>query len=296
MKKTYVFVFSLFMMLVPTLIFGQYTIPDSTVTVVVRTTDDNEFVGRVVSKIADKIVLRTANLGDVTIHRRLIKSLKPVDARKVSGGEFWSDIPLSSRYYFQGNGYGLRKNEGYYQNTWVFYNQLSYGITDNFSIGVGTVPLFLFSISSTPVWITPKVSLPVVKDKFNIGAGAFLGTVLGENTGGFGIVYGSATAGSRNKNVSFGLGYGFADGQWASSPTVSISGVARVSKKFALMTENYLLNAGSAEIGILSGGGRFILRRISIDAALIIPISDEFDGFIAAPWLGFSVPFGKGAE
>jgi hypothetical protein len=63
----------------------------------------------------------------------------------------------------------------------VLFNQGGYGVTNYFSIGAGILPVFLFGGGATPVWITPKFSIPVVIDKFNVGAGALAGTVLGES-------------------------------------------------------------------------------------------------------------------
>jgi len=48
-------------------------------------------------------------------------------------------------------------------------------------------------------------SIPVSKEKFNLGGGALLGTVLGAEETGFGILYGISTLGSKDKNVSLGL-------------------------------------------------------------------------------------------
>ena len=295
MKKSLLLCFWAFVLCLPAVSFGQKTTPDSTAQVVVRTTDDNEFVGYVVSETADAIVLRTASMGDVNIRRRNIRRLRPVGKGQIVNGEFWSENPHTTRYYFQSNGYGLREGEGYYQNTWVFYNQVSYGITDNFTLGVGMVPLFLFGADApTPVWLTPKISIPVVKDKFNIGTGAFIGTVLGDDGGGaFGIVYGNTTFGPRERNLTLGLGYGFAGGEWSNYPTLSLSGMARAGKKFAFISENYFLSAGSETVSIISVGGRFIGRKVSIDAALFSPIVPDQDFFFAFPWLGINVPFGK---
>ncbi|MCB9270107.1 MAG: hypothetical protein H6561_11110 [Lewinellaceae bacterium] len=74
----------------------------------------------------------------------------------------------SARYFFSPNGYGLHPGEAYYQNVWVLYNQVSFGITNNVSLGVGGAS-FPFGADATPVWMTPKVSVPVVRDKFQVG-------------------------------------------------------------------------------------------------------------------------------
>jgi hypothetical protein len=113
----------------------------------------------------------------------------------------------------------------------VLFNQVSVGITNNFSVGIGMVR-FSFCRAATPVWIAPKLSIPVKKDKFNLGAGALVATVIGEGEGGgFGILYGLATTGSRDNNLSLGLGYGYAGGDWADSPTISLSGMARTGAR-----------------------------------------------------------------
>ncbi len=172
---------------------------------------------------------------------------------------------------------------------------MSYGFTDNLTIGIGVVPLFLFGGTASPVWITPKVSIPVVKDQFNVGVGAFVGTVIGdnENSGGFGLIYGNTTFGPREKNITLGLGYGFAYGEWSQYPTFSVSGMSRVGKKFAFISENYFISAGGETVALLSAGGRFIGRKVSIDAALVAPFASEQDFFFAFPWLGINVPFSK---
>lgn len=298
MKKSYLFhylLLGLMLLCLPRFASAQDQPYDSTQQVVIHTTDDNEFVGFIVSESKDLIVLRTESLGNVNIQRRIVRSIKPVAKNQIVHGQFWSENPHTTRYYFQSNGYGLRKGEGYYQNTWILFNQVSYGFTDNLTIGVGLVPLFLFGASSSPVWITPKVSIPVVKDQFNVGVGAFVGTIIGDDqsSGGFGLVYGNTTFGPREKNVTLGLGYGFANGEWSQYPTFSVSGMSRAGKKFAFISENYFISAGGETVALLSAGGRFIGRKVSIDAALIAPFTPEQGAFYALPWLGINVPFGK---
>jgi len=159
------------------------------------------------------------------------------------------------------NGYGLKQGEGYYQNTWIMLNQVSYGATDYLTLGAGVVPLFLFAGSPTPFWITPKVAIPIVKDKVNLSAGMILGYVLGEDFG-FGIGYGAFTVGNRDSNLTLGAGWAYVDSQWAESPTLTLSGMTRVSRKTYLLTENYYIGTGYGSIGIISAGGRSVQKRL----------------------------------
>jgi len=154
-----------------------------------ETIDGNEYIGKIISIDAENIVLSTDQLGVITLRKSTIKSMTPVFGSQIKDGLLWFENPQSTRYFWQPNGYGLRKGEAYYQNVWIFFNQFSYGVTDNFLIGAGIVPLFLFAGTSTPVWITPKLSIPIVKDKFNVGVGGLMGTVIGEAESGFGLVY-----------------------------------------------------------------------------------------------------------
>jgi hypothetical protein len=196
----------------------------------------------------------------------------------------------SSRYFWSPNGYSLKKGEAYYQNIWVLYNQMGLGLSDHFSVGMGLMPLFLFAGAPTPVWITPKFSIPIVQDKFNLGVGALSGLVLGDNSIGFGIVYGLATYGSHDNNLTFGMGYGYADGSWARRPLLTLSGMARLGKKGYLMTENYILNFGSNAVIISVIGGRSLIRKAGLDYGLALPLNAGLSSFVAIPWLGITIP------
>jgi len=265
---------------------------DSTVRVVVRTTDDNEYIGYIVGQTQESVLLKTDNLGTIILQKRMIRSIQPIQKQQIVQGEYWYDNPYATRYFFGPNGYGLRKGEGYYQNAWIFFNQVSYGISKNFTLGAGLIPLFLFAGAPTPIWLTPKFSFPLQKDKVNLGVGGLFATVLGEDGGGsFGVAYGQLTLGPRDRNFNIGLGYGYAGNDWANTPTISLSAMYRTSKKFALLTENYIFDTGDENFVLLSFGGRFIGRRIAIDGGLFIPAVGDI--FIAIPWLGVNVPFGN---
>jgi hypothetical protein len=255
----------------------------------VKTTDGNEYIGYILEKNADKVILLTEALGPITLMQSAIKSIKEIKEGQMVNGQYWFENLQSTRHFWSPNGYGLKKGEAYYQNVWIFFNQFSAGITDNISIGVGTMPFFLFGGSSTPVWLLPKVSIPVVKDKLNIGAGALIGTLLGENSGGYGILYGVSTFGHRDGNVSVGIGYGYADGEMADRPIINLSVLKRVSARGYFISENYFIS----DVTLLSFGGRRLIRSVGLDFGLIIPIANDMDSFVAVPWLGLSVPFGE---
>lgn len=265
---------------------------NDTTLVNIETVDGNEFIGQIVSEDSLKIVVKTEKLGEISIFRSDIKRQEILEVQQIKEGKYWFPNPQSTRYLWSPNGYGLKQGEGYYQNIWVLWNQFAYGLSDNFSIGGGIIPLFLFGGTPTPVFITAKFSIPVVENKFNIGAGAIAGTILGEEETGFGILYGLSTFGTPDNNVTVGMGYGFAGGEWASSPMININGMFRVSSRGYFITENYYINAGGENVVLITLGGRSIIKKAALDYGLVIPIAD-IGQFVAIPWLGFTVPFGK---
>ena len=262
----------------------------------VETVDGNAYIGVILEQNTETIRIKTDKLGEISIPRGDVKRITPLTTIKTKDGTYWLDNPQATRYFWSPNGYSLKAGEGYYQNVWIMGNQAVYGITDYFSAGVGMIPLFLFAGAPTPAWITAKFSMPVVKDKVNLGAGALMGTMIGAEDEGnttFGILYGLATLGSKDKNLNIGLGWGFADGEIAKNPTVNINGMIRIGPKGYLMTENYIIGTPDETLVITMVGGRSIIKRIGLDYGLIFPFAQEMDGLLAIPWLGLSIPFGQ---
>lgn len=264
-----------------------------TTLVQVQTTDGNIFVGRITYEDSQKIKLATDRLGEITLARVDIVSIRPIKGSQLMAGTFWPENPQATRYFWSSNGYGLKKGEGYYQNVWVLFNQVNYGVTNNFSVGAGLVPLFLFAGTETPVWVTTKFSIPIQKDQVNLGAGALVGTITGEDGSSFALLYGVSTFGSRDKNLSVGLGYGVADGEFSNSPTISISGLIRTGPKGYILTDNYLFSVDNETTGFFSLGGRRMFKNAGLDYGLVVPISPDIEEFIAIPWLGITISFGN---
>ncbi|MDD4108531.1 MAG: hypothetical protein PHH93_07415 [Prolixibacteraceae bacterium] len=269
--------------------YGQES-RDTTKIYRIETKDGNTYTGTIIKENANTLIVKTEKLGELSIQQEDIKSRTEISDMQKKEGEYWLPNPQATRYFWAPNGYGLKKNEGWYQNIWILYNQLSYGFTDNFSCGVGLVPLFLFGGTATPVWIVPKFSIPVSKDKFNIGAGTLLSTVIGEETEIFGLLYGTATLGSRDKNFSFGMAYGFYGNEWADIPVFNLSGMVRTGPRGYFVTENYLISAEGETGVMISAGGRSIIRNIGLDYSLWIPVFPDMGTFIAFPFLGITVP------
>ncbi len=276
-------------------VMAQTQVPDSTQQYRIETIDGNEYIGLIVEQTNDLLVLKTERLGTITLRKADIKKMSVINVAQLKNGEYWFENPQSTRYFWQPNAYGLKKGEGYYQNVWILFNQVSIGITDNVSIGAGIVPLFLFAGASSPVWLTPKVSIPIKRDKVNVSAGALMGTILGEENANFGIAYSTVTFGTRDKNLSIGGGYGYAGGDWADSPTFTLSAMIRVGKRGYFLTENYYIGSAEEDLMLFFLGGRRMIKNSGIDFGILIP-SDTEGEVVAIPWLGVTFPLGQSQE
>jgi hypothetical protein len=257
----------------------------------VETKDGTTVVGTLVSETEAEVVLKTKELGTVTIKRADIKRMEDVGADRFQEGEYWFRNPQSTRYLFAPNALGLPKGDGYYQNTWILFNNVNYGVSDHFSMGGGTVPVFLFGASAIPIWFLPKVSVSTPRDNLHLAGGAVLGGVLGAGEDiGLGLVYGSATVGGRDRNATIGLGYGYTDGEFSDTPAINVSGMTRVSRTVYLLTENYFFPAVEGA-NLVSVGVRWAPENFAVDFALFRPLGPDIDGFVALPWLGVTIPF-----
>lgn len=259
--------------------------------------DGNEFYGTLQNETDTYVQLETETLGMITIQRKNIDLMELLAEATIKEGKVWLENLQATRYFWAPNGYGLAKGDGYYQNVWVLFNQASVGITDNFSIGGGLIPLFLFDFQEapTPVFIVPKFSFPIRKNKINVGGGAIAGTIIGgedfDGIGPFGIAYGVVTVGGKDMNGTLGVGYGFADGDFSKYPILTAGGMKRIGRRNYFLTENYFIKGEEFTAGLIALGGRTVWQRISLDYGLVIPVSDELESFVAIPWISFSVPF-----
>lgn len=251
--------------------------------VYVELLNGDDYEGFLLEQGSESLLIIDENGVEVRLDMLKIKSIEFERAATVKESHYNLQ---ASRYFFGPNALNMRRGEGYYQNNWVFLNQVSFGLSDRFTIGVGTIPLFIFGYGApTPIWITPKFSIPVVPDRINVAAGGLFGTITGGGINStFGIGYGSFTLGDHDRNINLSVGYGMADGEWSSYPTISLSGMARLSKKFYVITENYFI----FDTYLFSFGGRSIWSEVSLDYGFITSPS-EIEALI--PWLGITVPF-----
>jgi hypothetical protein len=211
----------------------------------------SSFVGKLIAQRENELDFMTKDLGRLTVQKANIRRLQLLTTSQALHG--WEPVGNGTRVFFAPTARPLRRGEGYVQNIDIFLLGANYGITDNVSLGVlvPVLPGFGFSVFA----LTPKVSFQV-QDKLHVGGGVLYAS---DFRSGGGVGYGVATYGSADNNITLGLGYGFASGDFSNSPVVVVGGATRISRRISLLNETYIYNEGLA--GLI--GLRIAAARIS---------------------------------
>jgi hypothetical protein len=248
---------------------------------------------------ADQVQAISQELGNLSISRANVKSLRYLP--EVAGGQagIQFDNPHPTRYFFGPSAIPLRKGERYYQNAYVLANSVQYGISDHFSMGGGAVIPFAF-------FITPKWGYQVAP-KWHLGYGMLAATsFIKDFNFGLAVGYGSATYGTREHNVTLNAGWGAVKQQdpnssyaWrgARRPMFTISAMTRISNRVMLVTENWLFSLREYDFqtetysmknrGVLTGGFRFMGEKNSFDFGVLIPAGEA----VAIPYIDYVFKF-----
>ncbi len=253
----------------------QSTPPDTVRPTVLELRDGTRLIGRVTGEWKDSLRLETARGVQLVLttdisHRRML-------ARGATLREdgIWH-ASQGSRLYFAPTGRMLDVGEGYASSHWIFLLSGTVGVAPAFTLGGGASLLPLDDFTDNLVFITPKVGV-VRRENLNVAVGAFAGATKSGSGTTAGLLYTVATFGPVDGSVSVGVGHGFVDGRFADRPVIMLGGEKRVSKRIALITENYGLP--KVDGVLLSYGLRFIGETLSADLAF----GTTTDG---GPWPG----------
>jgi hypothetical protein len=250
-----------------TITFAQNdAIADSTTRhVYIETTTGGTISGSVISEDESTVTVRDQAFGTIIVDRSTITKIEFRDQSHYREGQFWYANPAATRYLFGPTAWPLGNGEGYYQNTYLIMNTFFVGAGDNVVIGGGFEILSL-SAGKPVFFFMPKVSIPLSE---HAAAGVGVAMAGMPDEGLVGIGYGVLTLGNRDDNITFGLGYGWSDEEAMDQPIITISGMLRTSRSFALVTENWFVPEHGGTFYIISYGLRFMSESLSVDVAFL---------------------------
>lgn len=196
---------------------------DTNAVMVITTYGGVEYTGRVIQKNAREVYVALVSGGRLYIPAYQIKTMTSLYDASPNKEHAFMDNPHASRYFYTPSALPIRRGDGYVQSIYGAVWQFQYGMTDRFSIGIGT-PLI-----GAPIWITPKYSMKLGEKTWAaVGAQAgSLGWIQSEWGALLGIGYAVVTHGDQSGNISFGVGYYGAripETRWVYTDTVNWTG------------------------------------------------------------------------
>lgn len=280
--------------LVITIISAQDMSSGQRVQIVLK--DGTTVIGKVIEETEIEITLITNAMGNVTIDKEEIKRMTTL---QTSNGRDSLQIPVdfhnSTHYLANPSGFTLKKGQSYYENIGVFFSSYAVGVTDNFTIAAGgEVATLLFGQSFPILYVSPRFSIPITKDKHSFSLGGTIFTSPEDGFDGFGVVQAAITIGTRNNNFTIGSGIGFSfEGGFGDEVLpFYASFMTRLSRKFSLVSDNFIVfyDDFNDTTGILSLALRLHFKRngSAFNFGLFRP-TEGIDDLLAIPFVSATI-------
>ena len=267
------------------------SINDSATVYTLLLRDGSKVIGRVMQVTADSIRIQSAS-AVTTLSRAAVREVRGYPASSMHNGELWSENPHATRLLFSPTAIPLRKGESYFADFWVFVLSAATGITDHFTLGGGMTLVPGLSIEDNVFYALPKYTL-IDRPNTRIALGGLLAIVpfSGTTTKSVGVLYGVGTLGSREHNATLGAGWGYVGGTLSNKPVLTLGGQSRVTRRMALISENWFVPIDGKTFGFVSYGVRLIGEKIAVDLAFGNSLEGGNAFFPGVPLLGFAVKF-----
>jgi hypothetical protein len=282
---------------------------DKPIPLVVELKQGSTLRGKLVERRGDTIVIDVDNLGLIKLPMNQIKNID--EAGTTSQYKIVYETGVSNKYANRtllaptaiDNGKGV----GEYNNYYLFFNQVSGGLTNNIRLGGLAV---IVPEGGVLAAITAKFSYDI-NDIFHVSVGGLAGGVVafgGNDNSKMSLVYGLGTLGNKEKNVTLGIGGMRTDGEWETKPVVLVSGMYRIASNWSLSAELFSFKRQFAfssspftspsfsvsRTNTFTVGAKYFTNRVAINFGFFA-LNSGFtnSNFIPLPVVGVSVPLDK---
>lgn len=260
--------------------------PQRTVSVALK--DGSTLVGRIVAQDETSLTFATRGGLETRIERTLVASVRDLEP-----GERVPD-PNYSRLMLAPSARPLAKGDGYFSDHYVLFPGFGYGLTDHWTVGGGASVIPGVRLDEQLFYGLTQVGGQVGRN-VHLAGGALYAAAGGEDFG-VGMVYGLGTFGTPDRSLTLGVGWpGLHEGvqsfRMADRPIVLLGGTVRVSRRVALVSENWIIPGEPLSSQPLGLAVRLISGRLSVDVGVIV-VGDVLDEGLPVPWLSFAYHFG----
>jgi len=234
--------------------------------------------GTLVNQSEGKIIISTF-YGEVVVSTDDIVEIEYDTAGTIKLSEY-----SASQYLVIQSAFGLKKGQAYYKNTLLFFNSFSWGVNDNFTLTAGTELVSLLTEGVFPsLYVVPKLHFPFRKGSVSAGS-SIVRYHTANDVAYVTLLQGNVSIGDLDSNLTLGAGYGyrFDAGDRQNAIQLGLSGIAKLSDKTSLISENWLLSGDFDTIGIFSLGVRFHSRTRNnfLTVAFVRPTGDFISSFV----------------
>ena len=271
-------------------------IDDPALVYAVTLTNATTLIGRITLVSADSVRVVSSAM-TATVARREVRSVRAYPATALHDGVLWPENPHTTRLLFAPTAIPLRRGEGYVADFWIFFASAATGITDRFTLGAGMSIFPSDDFTDNLFYALPKYTV-VSQPRLKVALGALMASVPwssnddgGRRRQSLGILYGVATTGSPESNLTLGAGWGYVGGTLANKPVITAGGQHRATKRIALISENWFVPFDNGGGGFVSYGVRMLGEKIAVDLALGSPVGTDKFFFPGIPLLGFAFKF-----
>lgn len=196
----------------------------------------------------------------------------------------WRDNPAKNKLFITQTGKMLDKGSGYYQNTYIFFSNFSYGITNGISIDAGFSMIPGLGIDNQMFTVGAKVGTSLNSTLYVSGNIKYY-KVFDINEG-VTSLFGSITYSRSQLDLTASTGVGFA-GNSSSDALLILGGQYRISERFAFLSENMIFPSGDAgSEALLSFGGRIIGSKSAFDLGFF-----TVEGEVFVPLVSYTLKF-----
>jgi hypothetical protein len=209
------------------------------------------------------------------------------------------ESPKTKRLFFMPTGYCLERGkfsiEGYLEgiDPFTLIPMIGYGVTENITVsgGVSIIPeagkdQFYYGSAQLGLIKRDKVALSAVAFAIRVP----LEELLGAST--FGILSGIGTYDNKYFGITGGVGWGFADGDFAEDPMFVLGGELKIAKDKSVLAEDLFFPGfdlhfliGGMRISGLSG------KNLSLEIGFLASVRDGEISFSDIPHIGFHYYF-----
>ncbi|MBK5255844.1 MAG: hypothetical protein JJE39_07415 [Vicinamibacteria bacterium] len=277
--------------------------------VTIRMKDGSTLLARIITQ--EDHVLKVVTVGGLAMEIPRT-SVDRVDQGRSADSPARPSDSNYTRLLFSPTGRPLAKGAGYFSDHYVVFPGLSYGLTDNLSIGAGVSAIPGLGLGEQMLYVAPRLGKQF-SEQVAVSAGLLYAHAGdGGDEGDLGVGFAMATFGKPDKSLTVGGGVArtvdhdsvgrFVGGRLvyetrrrvSHTPVIMVGGTARLSRRIALVSENWLIlhDDFKLENQPFAVGVRFLGDRLSADVGVIL-VGELIDEGFPIPWLSVTYHFGS---